>query len=165
MKCGLSHVNDQRDMDSDHAKKPPRDLPFYRTSEKVRTTADIIQEAKTELFCRGHGFRSLSTRRPETPLEDGRRLFRQSSARDLSARPPSSFRFHSQLSTSEPNYIGLQSDMLLCSCNVAFIKYSLSLSGINCYHSNRTCTKQQLLLFGASSSERIFKIWVFMAVR
>jgi len=110
MKCGLSHVNDQRDMDSDHAKKPPRDLPFYRTSEKVRTTADIIQEAKTELFCRGHGFRSLSTRRPETPLEDGRRLFRQSSARDLSARPPSSFRFHSQLSTSEPNYIGLQSD-------------------------------------------------------
>ena len=83
-------------MDSDLVKKPPRDLPFYKTSDKVRTSVDIIREAKSELL--HHELRSLSTRRPETPKDEGRRLFRQSSARDLSTRPPSSFRYsHSQL--------------------------------------------------------------------
>jgi len=77
-------------MDSGLAKKPPQDLPFYRTSGKVRTSSDIIREAKTELL--HHELRSLSTRRPETPKDEGRRLFRQSSARDLSTRPPSTFR-------------------------------------------------------------------------
>lgn len=77
-------------MDSDLARKPPRDLPFYRTSEKVRTSVDIIREAKSDLLHRE--LRSLSTRRPETPQDEGRQLFRQSSAHDVSARPPSSFR-------------------------------------------------------------------------
>jgi len=77
-------------MDGDLAKKPARGLPFYRTSDKVQTSVDIIREAKTELL---HGeLRSLSTRRPETPQDERRQLFRQSSARDLSTRPPSSFR-------------------------------------------------------------------------
>jgi len=79
-------------MDSDPAKKPPRDLPFYRTSDTIRTSGDIIREAKSELLHRE--LRSLSTRRPETPKDEGRRLFRQSSARDLSNRPPSTFRFY-----------------------------------------------------------------------
>ena len=78
-------------MDSDLAKKPPRDLPFYQTSDKVRTSVDIIREAKNDLL--HQELRSLSTRRPETPQDEGRRLFRQSSARDLSTRPPSSFRY------------------------------------------------------------------------
>jgi len=77
-------------MDLDPAKRPPRDLPFYRTSDSIRTSGDIIREAKSELLHRE--LRSLSTRRPETPKDEGRRLFRQSSARDLSTRPPSSFR-------------------------------------------------------------------------
>jgi len=77
-------------MDGDFTRKPPRDLPFYQTSERVRKSVDIIREAKTELL---HSeLRSLSTRRPETPQDEGRQLFCQSSARDLSTRPPSSFR-------------------------------------------------------------------------
>jgi len=68
----------------------PKDLPFYKAPENVRTSAQIIQDAKDSLQ-RGQ-LRPLSTRRPETPQESQRKLFGEQSIRDPTNRPPSAFR-------------------------------------------------------------------------
>ena len=65
-----------------------RSTPFYQTSEKVQTSAQIVKEARTLL--KNSNLRP--TRRPETPQEKQRSLFDSHSIYDPSNRPPSSFR-------------------------------------------------------------------------
>ncbi|KAK2154942.1 hypothetical protein LSH36_253g04000 [Paralvinella palmiformis] len=77
----------------------PKDLPFYKAPENVRTSAQIIQDAKDSLQ-RGQ-LRPLSTRRPETPQESQRKLFGEQSIRDPTNRPPSAFSLGSHHFDSE----------------------------------------------------------------
>ena len=71
--------------------RPPREV--VRLS-RGPTSAEVIEEARQRL-CLLQQLRPLNTRRPETPQEESRRLFRQNSARDLGSRPSSgSYRYH-----------------------------------------------------------------------
>ena len=80
-------------MESDSLRKL-RDVPFYRAPERVQTSGEIVRDARLSLTSQHIGPLPLKTRRPETPLEENsRRLFQQSSAKDLTHRPPSTFRF------------------------------------------------------------------------
>lgn len=79
-------------MESDSLKKL-REVPFYKAPERVKTSGEIVRDAKLSLNSQHIGPLPLNTRRPETPLEENRRLFRQNSAKDLTHRPPSTFRF------------------------------------------------------------------------
>lgn len=58
--------------------------PFYETDGQ--TSANIVSEARSSL-------RSLETKRPFTPVESKRTLFRSSPPRPYEGRPPSAFRF------------------------------------------------------------------------
>lgn len=62
-------------------KAPSR--PFYETG--AQTSANIVSEARSSL-------RSLETKRPFTPVESKRTLFRSSPSRTYEGRPPSAFR-------------------------------------------------------------------------
>ena len=75
------------------AGRKPRSLPFYQTSDKVLTSAQIIKDAKDSLT--RAPLRSIATRRPETPQDGARQLFGDQSTRDPSNRPPSAFRLGS----------------------------------------------------------------------
>lgn len=57
--------------------------PFYAT--EGQTSANIISEARSSL-------RSLDTKRPFTPVESNRTLFRGSAVKPYEGRPPSAFR-------------------------------------------------------------------------
>ncbi|XP_067050151.1 armadillo repeat-containing protein 2-like [Acropora muricata] len=66
--------------------------PFYETDGQ--TSANIVSEARSSL-------RSLETKRPFTPVESKRTLFRSSPSRPYEGRPPSAFSLGSYQSEGE----------------------------------------------------------------
>ncbi|XP_013385883.1 armadillo repeat-containing protein 2-like [Lingula anatina] len=64
--------------------KPERERAFYETPEHVKTSAKIVNEARSSL-------RTVKTNRPFTPKPEERTLFGSASNRDPQNRPPSAF--------------------------------------------------------------------------